>query len=583
MKYIILFLQLILITVKVFPENKGKIEVPLRFDRYYNYEEVNEALKALNRAFPELTKLDVVGKSEEGREIYALTINNAKTGAELSKPGVYLDGNIHGNEIQAAEVCLYYANMLLTKYGNNEKVTKVVDRNAHYIIPVVNVDGRYHFFTDANTPSSGRSIRVPKDDDGDGLLDEDGPDDLDGDGSITQMRVKDTLGAYKLDPDDKRVLVRIKPGEKGEYTLLGSEGIDNDNDGKLNEDAEGYLDPNRNWGYNWMPNYVQSGAGNFPLSGVGLKAINDYINARPNIIVGFAFHNNGGMWLRVPSEKSIVVDPLDVAAYDVIGKEAVKITPGYVYKPSYDLYATYGDFDSQLYYINGVFSFTGELFQRETETYRENVSKPQQTTTEEQQGSGQGRGVAPELAREQLKFNDNVVQGELYKEWKKFNHPTYGEIEIGGWIKMSSRLPHPFMLPELVHRNASVVLLAAENTPEISISVIDVRKIGKDLNQVRVRLQNKEGLPSMSAYAVKSKLYCQDILKVSGGKVIAGGKITDLRLNKVAYKEKKPEIQFLSIPGYGVAEYQFLIEGKGEVTINYESQKAKNTSTKIKL
>jgi murein tripeptide amidase MpaA len=142
MRYSILLILLILFAQTVFSAGKGEIEVPLRFDRYYTYQEVNEALRILNKAYPELTKLEVVGKSEEGREIYALTINNPKTGDDRSKPGVYVDGNIHGNEIQAGEVCLYYANMLLTKYGENEKITKVVDRNAHFIIPVVNVDGR---------------------------------------------------------------------------------------------------------------------------------------------------------------------------------------------------------------------------------------------------------------------------------------------------------------------------------------------------------------------------------------------------------------------------------------------------------
>lgn len=576
-RYILLILLISQVTIG-FSANKGKIEVPLRFDRYYNYEEVYQALKELNKAFPELTKLDVVGKSEEGREIYALTINNPKTGDELSKPGVYVDGNIHGNEIQAGEVCLYYANMLLTKYGENEKITKAVDRNAHYIIPVVNVDGRYHFFEDAHTPSSSRSIRVPKDDDGDGLFDEDAPDDMDGDGSITQMRIKDPYGNYKADPEDSRILVRCKPGEKGEYTLLGYEGIDNDGDGRLNEDAEGYLDPNRNWGYHWMPPYVQSGAGSFPFSGVGLKAVDNYIAARPNIIIGFAFHNNGGMWLRVPSDEGINIPQSDVAAYDVIGNNAKKITPGYVYQRSVDLYPTYGDFDSHIFFVYGIFSFVGELFQTETETYRENINKPI-----EEDESQSYRGQSPEQTRERLKFNDKITQGELYKDWKKFNHPVYGEIEIGGWVKMSTRLPHPFMLPELVHRNASVVFLAAENTPEISMEVFDVKEIGKNLHQVRVRLKNKNALPSMSGNAVNSKLYPQDILKVSGGKVVAGGKINDIRLDKVSYKDKKPEIQYLSVEGYGNVEYQFLIEGKGEVTFNYESRKANNVETSVKL
>jgi len=97
-------------------------------------------------------------------------------------------------------VCLALLNNLLTRHGSNEQITALVDRNAYYVLPVVNVDGRYHFFHDANTPSSGRSFRIGKDDDHDGLVDEDGPDDLDGDGNICAMRKKDAHGQWKADP-----------------------------------------------------------------------------------------------------------------------------------------------------------------------------------------------------------------------------------------------------------------------------------------------------------------------------------------------------------------------------------------------
>ena len=60
-----------------------------------------EAMQALHKQYPELTTLDLVGYSEEDRAIYALTISNPNTGDHLSKPGVYVDGNIHGNEVQA--------------------------------------------------------------------------------------------------------------------------------------------------------------------------------------------------------------------------------------------------------------------------------------------------------------------------------------------------------------------------------------------------------------------------------------------------------------------------------------------------
>lgn len=578
MKKIFLYIALFLVTGIYSFGQTEKITVPLRFDHYYTYEQVVEALKALHNAFPKLTKLDLVGKSEEEREIWALTINNPETGDIISKPGVYVDGNIHGNEIQAAEVGLYFANEMLTKYGKNEKITKLVDKNAYYLIPVVNVDGRYHFFANANTPSTNRGLRRPKDDDRDGLFDEDFPDDLDGDGSICQMRKKDSLGRYKTDPADPRLMVRVKPGEKGEWTILGSEGIDNDGDGKINEDSEGYVDPNRNWGFNWAPVYVQGGAGDYPFSGVGLSAIKDYIMARPNIIMVFAFHNNGGMYLRGPSTKSQgEFQQGDVRVFDYLGNNAEKIVPGYRYLISWkDLYSTYGDFGDFMDNIVGAYTFVGELFQTSSETYKKKGGK-----TEEDSMFGESN----ERKRERLKFNDNVALGELYKDWKPYKHPLYGDIEIGGWVKFSSRLPHPFMLQDLVHRNAAAVIFAAEQTPDVKLSVIKKEKIGKNLYKVQVRLYNDKAMPSITYHCVKSRVYPMDVLKVSGNnlEVISGGKITNRYTDQVSYKPKKPEVQFCQVPGFGYVDYQFLVSGKGELKISFESRKAGKVSESLKL
>jgi hypothetical protein len=557
-----------------------KITVPLRFDHYYTYEQVGEALRALNKAYPQLTTIDVVGKSEEGREIWAMTINNPKTGPALDKPGVYVDGNIHGNEIQAAEVALAFLNRLLVLYGSNKQITELVDRNAYYVIPVVNVDGRFHFFQDANTPSSNRSFRIPKDDDNDGLVDEDGPDDLDGDGNICTMRKADPFGRYRTDPEEPRLMIPVKPGEKGEWTLLGDEGIDNDGDGRINEDPEGYFDGNRNWGYNWMPPYVQSGSGSYPFEASGVRAIARFILDRPNIIVVYAFHNNGGMYLRGPGTAAEgPMNPQDVGVYDVLGKNAEKIVPGYRYLVTWkDLYPVYGDFTGFTYNLVGAYSFVGELFVTGTEMYHGAGEKPQ----------GPGEISLPEEGaqeRERLKFSDNVVQGDLYKPWKAFKHPQYGDIEIGGWVKMSSRLPHPFMLNELVFRNASAVLFAAAQTPQISMEVFSIKKISDTLFRVRVRLANADAIPSMTYAAIQKKLFPPDILKVSGQgiKVIAGGRLLDPYLDRVDYKEFKPDMQMLQVPGNGKVEFQFLVSGKGTLTFDYTSRKAGKLTKMVEL
>ncbi len=185
--------------------------------------------------------------------------------------------------------------------------------------------------------------------------------------------------------------------------------------------------------------------------------------------------------------------------------------------------------------------------------------------------------------KERLKFNDKLAHGTLYKDWTPYKHPAYGDIEIGGWIKYSTRMPHPFMIQEMAHRNAAAVVYAASQTPDISIELIKVKKVEGKLYEVDVRLKNHNAIPSISYHAVRNKVHRMDILRAEGAKVVAAGEITDLFNDKVSYKTHKPEIQFVQVPGYGIAEYRFLVEGSGSINFNYESIKAGSKSLSVKL
>jgi hypothetical protein len=298
------------------------------------------------------------------------------------------------------------------------------------------------------------------------------------------------------------------------------------------------------------------------------------------VIVVWAFHNAGGMFLRGPSTKDEQEFPsADLSVYDYLGDHSEMITPGYEYLVLWkDLYATYGDFTGFTSNIIGSYGFVGELFQSSSETYtlNENLIKPGDRT--QQQGK-------EDASHQRMQFNDHVAQGELYKPWTAFNHPLYGEIEIGGWTKMSSRLPHPFMLQDLVHRNASAVIFSATQTPEIKVELMDKEKIGKNLYQVRIRLVNDNAIPSQTYQSMKNKSHRKDILKVTGSSisVVAGGELMDAHMNKAVYKEHKPEVQLIHIPGFGKMEYQFLISGKGTVKVDYSSLKAKDQELEFNL
>jgi hypothetical protein len=248
-----------------------------------------------------------------------------------------------------------------------------------------------------------------------------------------------------------------------------------------------------------------------------------------------------------------------------------------------DLYTTYGDSGEWITQTMGAYFYCAEVFQGESEAFK-GVSERNEpgTPREEAVRDVFSEGVSE---RDRLKFSDNVVQGELYKPWKAFKHPSYGDIEIGGWVKMSSRLGAPFMIKDLVHRNAMAALFSAKHLPEVSLEVFEVKPLGGNLFRVRTRLANPKAIPSMSYLAQKTNLYPKDMLTVSGpgAKVVAGGILVDPYRDQAVYKKDRPELQFLVVPGFGKVEHQFLVEGKGEITVKYASRHGGKITKTVKL
>ena len=141
-----------------------------------------------------------------------------------------------------------------------------------------------------------------------------------------------------------------------------------------------------------------------------------------------------------------------------------------------DLYTTYGDSGEWITQTMGAYFYCAEVFQGDSEAFK-GVSERNEPGSPREEAVRDifSEGVSE---RERIKFSDNVVQGELYKPWKPFKHPEYGDIEIGGWVKMSSRLGAPFMIKDLVHRNAMAVLFTAKHLPEVSLEVLEVKPLG---------------------------------------------------------------------------------------------------------
>ena len=343
----------------------------LRFDHYRDFETLVAESKALAAAHPELLTYVELGTSSEGRPVFALVLNNPRTGTDTAKPAIYIDGNIHGNEIQASETVLYTAWYLAEQYGRNPRLTELVDRTAWYFLPCLNPDGRANWFRAQNSPHSSRTGMAPTDDDRDGVADEDGPDDLDGDGSIGMMWRRDPNGTHRRSELDPNLMERVEPEvradgtiRRGEWSMAGQEGIDNDGDGQINEDGPGGYDMNRNWPAGWQPDHVQGGAGDWPFSYPETEAVGRFIQTKPNIAAGQSYHNTGGMILRGPGTPSREnAYARDRGAYDLIAKAGEEMLPGYRSLVIHaDLYTVHGGFVNYLSETLGIVSFTNELW-----------------------------------------------------------------------------------------------------------------------------------------------------------------------------------------------------------------------------
>lgn len=529
-------------------------QVQVSWNRFYDTRGLAALLEKLHRAFPDLTRLYSIGKSVEGRDLWCLEVTAFKVGEPTRKPGMYIDGNIHGNEVQAGEVVAYTAWYLCHQYGRLDKVTDLLDRCVFYLIPTINPDGRDRWFEEAQTAHSSRTGLRPFDNDGDGTADEDDFDDLDGDGSIVQMRIRDPHGRWKPHPQyGEYLMVQAAPDEPGEFTLLGWEGVDNDGDGRLNEDPAGGYDMNRNWAWDWQPNYLQSGAMEYPFSLPETRALSEFVLAHPNIAAAQSYHNAGGMILRGPGREGGASPSGDDRLLATMASRGEKILPHYrsmvIWK---DLYTVWGGEVDWLYAARGAATFTTELW-----TSRNLDKRP----------DGPSRDDEAAFLRYVL-LNDGVVK------WHPIDHPLYGQVELGGTKKTWSRTPPSFLLEEECHRNMAFTLYHADQMPQLNVSEVKVEKLDDTLFKVWVTVENQRLIPTRLQQDIQNHISPPDTVALRGEavKVLSSGRVLDRFSGRVIPSKRRPErVEFEAIAGLQAVRAQFIVSGRGSFEVTVDS------------
>ena len=552
--------------------------LPLTWDRWLDHRELNERMRLMQRTWPRFLSLTRIGESYGGREMLVMTINNPATGPEAGKAAMFIEANAHGNEVQGGEIVLYTIWYLMENYDRIPEVRRLVDERVLHLLPSVNPDGRDFFMHQAG--AGARTGHVPVDEDGDGLFDEDGPDDLNGNGVIEQIRKHvPGRGDYRISHADRRIMERVPAGEVGDWVLLGSEGLDNDGDGQVNEDGPGGYDPNRNYGSDWQPNYVQGGAMDYPFQLPEARAINDFMVARPNIAGFQTFHNSGGMILRGPGMAWYGDYPAaDVRVYDEIGEAGERVLPYYDYLIIWrGLYTVHG---GSIDWTNdglGIVSFSNELW-----SGGQYFSSP--LLQRQQQGDSPISGQ-----RGRFFFDDFLEFGDQFVEWAPFEHPQYGPVEMGGWKKLSGRVNPRFMSMELFHRNMAFTLYHADQMPLMRMGETSVERLDGNLWRVRVDIRNERLIPTITEVARRNRVVRPDLLTVegSGVEVVAAGWVADRNRPGPTEPINQAELSRILIasghPGRTTRTIEYLVRGSGSMTVRYSALKGGTVEAVVRL
>lgn len=498
---------------------------------YAHYRQLTDQLQNLSSEYSSLASLQSLATTEGGREVWLLTIGS---GDLANHAGIAVIGGANGAHILGSELSVRFAESLLQRAAS-DSIRAILDNTTFYIVPRLNPDATEQYFSDLIYERKLNGTAT--DGDRDGSVDEDPYEDLNGDGLITMMRVKDPTGNWMTYGEDARVMVKADPGEgeQGTFRLL-TEGRDNDSDGAFNEDPEGGVNLNRNFTFNY-PSFTP-GAGEHMLSENENRGLLDFLFEKAwntFAVVSFGPENNlsnpvsfnrGGINKRVIS--SWYREDVDV---NKLVSDLYNRTTGLDGAPNGD--PRPGDLLHWAYFHYGRFSF----------------STP---------------GWWPAKLKDRPKNDDAAYLAwadsngvDAFVEWQEINHPDFPDkqVEVGGLKPFHTFTPPYTAVDSLAEKHTRFLLELARYRPDLQVLETKTERVSSELTRVTMTLHNRGKLPTASRLGERTR-WVRDVkveLQTSEGNSIVSG---------------KPVTYYDAIGADESREISWLIRGDGDLTIH---------------
>jgi len=492
----------------------GLLWIPLIAQNGYpTNQEITQRLQKLSTN--KLATLSSLTKTDGAQDIWVLKIGK---GDLNNKPAIVVVGGTEGFHVLSVELALQFAERLVNQHS------AILENTTFYIFPNMSPDAYNQYHSKLKYERRGNVTKT--DHDRDGSVNEDPYEDLNNDGYITQMRVESPLGDYKVHPSDARVLVKADraKGEVGDY-MVYSEGIDNDKDGKFNEDLEEGIAFNTNFTYKFPA--FQPLAGDYPVSQKETRALVDYLFDQWNIFafVTFSPANNLSEPLKfneANAKKRVLTSMLknDVATNKMVSDLYNKTITQKAFQQ--DNQGTDGDFFQWAYFHFGRYSFStpgwwipevkAEIAEGDKD--KKNDSKDKPAVTKESNFMAWAA---------QQNLND------VFVPWTEVKHPDFPnqKVEVGG-VKPFVMYNPPFNLVDSIAiEHTDFILKLAAMQPKLEFHNIKVEKLSGGLSRITADLFNNSPLPTHSELGEKSRWLRKIRIDITKDKkeVIAGNTI----------------------------------------------------------
>ncbi|MEV7725649.1 M14 family metallopeptidase [Streptomyces sp. NPDC087917] len=116
------------------------MDFPSKDSNYHNYAEASAEIDQRIAQYPGIMSKRVIGKSYEGRDLYAIKISD-NVATDEAEPEVLFTAHQHAREHLTVEMSLYLLKEFGSKYGSDSRVTNMVNGREIWIIPDLNPDG----------------------------------------------------------------------------------------------------------------------------------------------------------------------------------------------------------------------------------------------------------------------------------------------------------------------------------------------------------------------------------------------------------------------------------------------------------